>query len=291
MFFKREKKVGIEKGEKIPMPDGLWLKCEACGEILYRRQLDQNLWICPKCNFHFRISCHKYIELLLDDGVIETLDDNLVPTNPLNFPKYKEKTKESQTKTALKEGIISGRAKIGGFPVAFAITEFDFIGGSMGSVVGEKVARTIRLARKERIPFIILTASGGGARMQEGILSLMQMVKTSAELALLAKDGVPYITILTHPTMAGVMASFASLGDVIIAEPGALLGFTGPRVIEQTIGEKLPAGFQRSEFLLKHGMVDMVVPRKALKETVIKILDLLQNRNRNHQKPGFRGLQ
>lgn len=280
MLFKREKKAAPEKGEKVPMPDGLWLKCEACGEILYRRQLDQNLWICPKCSFHFRISCYKYIELLLDDGVIETIDDNLASTNPLNFSKYKEKIKEAQTKTGLKEGIISGRAKIGGFPVAFAITEFDFIGGSMGSVVGEKVARTIRLARKERIPVIMLTSSGGGARMQEGILSLMQMVKTSAELALLAKEGVPYITILTHPTMAGVMASFASLGDVIIAEPGALLGFTGPRVIEQTIGEKLPEGFQRSEFLLKHGMVDMVVPRKELRGTLIQLLDLLQNKKR-----------
>jgi acetyl-CoA carboxylase carboxyl transferase subunit beta len=287
MLFKGEKKVGLEKGEKIPMPDGLWLKCDACGEILYRRQLDQHLWICPKCNFHFRISCRKFIELLLDDGLIETIDDALTPTNPLNFPKYKEKTKESQTKTGLKDGIISGRAKIGGFPVAFAITEFDFVGGSMGSVVGEKVARTIRLARTERMPFVMLTASGGGARMQEGIFSLMQMAKTSAELALLAKAGIPYLTILTHPTMAGVMASFASLGDVIIAEPGALLGFTGPRVIEQTIGEKLPEGFQRSEFLLKHGMIDLVVPRKELRATLIQLLDLLQNKNRNTiNRPG-----
>lgn len=278
MFWRKKEKIVAKKGKKLDMPDGLWLKCDACGEILYRKQLEDNLWVCPKCNFHFRISHRKYIEILLDEGRIKSMDDTLSTIDPLKFPKYKEKLKKSQEKTSLKEGVVSGLAKIGGFDCVFAITDFDFIGGSMGSVVGEKIARAIRKARELKIPLVILTASGGGARMQEGILSLMQMVKTSGELALLSKERVPYITILTHPTMAGVMASFASLGDIIIAEPGALLGFTGPRVIEQTIKEKLPEGFQRSEFLLEHGFVDMVVQRKALRDTLIRILEILQNK-------------
>ncbi len=278
MFWRRKEKIVTKKGKKLDVPDGLWLKCDACGEILYRKQLEDNLWVCPKCNFHFRISHKKYIEILLDDGRIEPMDETLSTIDPLKFPKYKEKLKKSQEKTSLKEGAVSGLTKIGGFDCVFAITDFDFIGGSMGSVVGEKIARAIRKARELRIPLVILTASGGGARMQEGILSLMQMVKTSGELALLSKERVPYITILTHPTMAGVMASFASLGDIIIAEPGALLGFTGPRVIEQTIKEKLPEGFQRSEFLLKHGFVDIVVQRKEIRPTLIRILEILQNK-------------
>lgn len=274
-WFKRERKPPPSRGERIELPDGLWLKCEACGEILYRKQLEGNLWICSKCGFHFRISYDKYIELLLDDGKLEPFDNALTSVNPLQFPKYKEKLKESQSRTGLDEGIVTGRARLGGQEIIFCITEFGFIGGSMGSVVGEKVARAAVQAQKERVPLVILTASGGGARMQEGILSLMQMVKTSARLAQLSQAGIPYITVLTHPTMAGVMASFASLGDVVIAEPGALLGFTGPRVIEQTIGEKLPPGFQRSEFLLDHGMIDMVVSRKELRETLIRLLHLL----------------
>jgi len=272
VFFRKK----AEKPEKKPeVPDGLWLRCESCGEILYRKELEANLWICPKCNFHFRISCQKYLELLLDNGKLKEFDEKIESVDPLGFPKYKEKLKASQEKTGLVEGVLTGYATIGGIKVVFGITDFGFIGGSMGSVVGEKVARALRRARKEKLPCIILTASGGGARMQEGILSLMQMVKTSAEVALLHKEKVPYINILTHPTMAGVMASFASLGDIIIAEPGALLGFTGPRVIEQTIGEKLPPGFQRSEFLLEHGMVDMVVSRKELRNTLIRILKIV----------------
>ncbi|MBN2378538.1 acetyl-CoA carboxylase carboxyltransferase subunit beta [candidate division WOR-3 bacterium] len=267
--------------KKIKLEDGLWLKCESCGEILYRKELDQSYWICPKCNFHFRIDHQTYIKLLLDDGKLDEIDRNLVPTDPLGFPKYKEKYKTSVKKTNIKEGIISGRAKIADIPVIYAATDFGFMGGSMGSVVGEKVARAARLALKEKIPFVMLTASGGGARMQEGILSLMQMVKTSAEVALLKQAGIPYINILTHPTMAGVMASFASLGDVIIAEPGALLGFTGPRVIEQTIGEKLPPGFQRSEFLLDHGFVDIVCTRRELRDNLVRVLDVLVNHVKN----------
>jgi acetyl-CoA carboxylase carboxyl transferase subunit beta len=260
--------------KKLDLEEGLWLKCETCGEILYRRELEQSYWICPKCNFHFRVGHKTYIKLLLDDGKLEEIDKGLVPVDPLGFPKYKEKYKEAVNKTGLEEGIISGRASVHGIKVIFALTDFSFMGGSMGSVVGEKVSRAARLALDERKPFVMLTASGGGARMQEGIFSLMQMAKTSAEIALLRKAGVPYLNILTHPTMAGVMASFASLGDIIIAEPGALLGFTGPRVIEQTIGEKLPAGFQRSEFLLEHGFVDLVCSREVLRDTLGKILSI-----------------
>ncbi len=261
--------------KKSKLEDGLWLKCDSCGEILYRRELEESYWICPKCSFHFRIGHKTYIKLLLDDGKLDEVDKGLIPTDPLKFPKYKEKYKVATRKTGLEEGIVSGRASIQGVPVIFTATDFSFMGGSMGSVIGEKVARGARHALAERKPFVMLTASGGGARMQEGIFSLMQMTKTSAEIALLKQEGIPYVNILTHPTMAGVMASFASLGDVIIAEPGALLGFTGPRVIEQTIGEKLPPGFQRSEFLLEHGFVDIVCSRKELRDTLGRILSIL----------------
>lgn len=272
MWFR--KKVKARPEEKLKLPDGLWVKCETCGEILYRKELQKNLWICPRCNFHFRIGCRNYIALLLDDLHLDEKDNGLETVDPLNFPEYKKKVKKAQEKTGMKEAVVYGLAKIGGIPIVFAAMDFGFMGGSMGSVVGEKVARAIRLAREKRLPLIILSASGG-ARMQEGILSLMQMAKTSAELALLAKEKIPFISILTHPTTAGVMASYASLGDVIIAEPGALLGFTGPRVIEQTIGEKLPPGFQRSEFMLEHGLVDIVISRKELRNTLIKILNII----------------
>ncbi len=276
-WFRKKKEFGVKPQKKKELPDGLWLKCEKCAEILYRMKLERNLWICGKCNFHFRISSRKYAEILLDDGKIEEIDGNLTSKDPLDFPKYKEKLKKSQKTTGLTDGVITGRAKIDGLDVIIAMTDFDFMGGSMGSVVGERVARAIRLAIHERFPLIILTASGGGARMQEGIFSLMQLAKTSAALAELSMAKVPYITVLTHPTMAGVMASFASLGDVIIAEPGALLGFTGPRVIQQTIGEKLPDGFQRSEFLLEHGMIDMIVGRKDLKSVLSRLLNFFEN--------------
>jgi acetyl-CoA carboxylase carboxyl transferase subunit beta len=256
------------------MPKDLWVKCETCGEILYRKELEKNLWICHKCNFHFRIRAQDYIALLLDDAILEELDPGIKPLDPLEFPEYKKKLKIAQEKTGMNEGVIYGTAKISGIPIVFAVMDFAFMGGSMGSVIGEKIARAIRLAREKEVPLIIVSASGG-ARMQEGIFSLMQLVKTSAELALLAQKGLLYISLLTHPTTAGVMASYASLGDIIIAEPGALLGFTGPRVIEQTIGEKLPPGFQRSEFLLDHGLVDIVVSRKELRTTFTKILNIV----------------
>jgi len=272
MWFK--KKIQAKPDEKLVLPEGIWIKCESCGEILYRSELEKNLWICPKCNFHFQITSHDYIALLLDDGLLEELDPDIEPADPLDFPEYKRKLKTAQQNSKLKEGLLYGNAKIGGIAVVFATMDFAFMGGSMGSVVGEKVARAIRFARKDKKPLIILSTSGG-ARMQEGIFSLMQLSKTSAELALLAKENVPYISILTHPTMAGVMASYSSLGDIIIAEPGALIGFTGPRVIEQTIGEKLPPGFQRSEFMLEHGMIDLLVSRKDLRNTLIKILKII----------------
>ncbi len=259
---------------KPEIPNGLWQRCDSCHEILYRKTLEKNFFICPRCNYHFRISSHQYIELLLDQGKIEEFDADMVPVNPLNFPNYEAKVKETQLKTALKEGFIYGKGKINEKATILGVMDFNFIGGSMGSVVGEKVAQAIRLARKERTPLIIISASGG-ARMQEGIFSLMQMAKTSAELALLHEAKIPYISIVTNPTFAGVMASYASLGDIIIAEPGAILGFTGPRVIEQTIGEKLPEGFQSADFLLKHGFVDMVVSRKDLKATISKVLEIL----------------
>lgn len=275
MFFRKSKKPKEKSGPKIIVPDGLWLKCESCSEILYKKELEKNIWTCPKCNFHFRIPSRKYIELLLDEGKLEEFNIELKTVDALQFPKYEEKFKDAQEKTSLNEGVIAGKSSIGNQSVVFVATDFAFMGGSMGSVVGETVAYSIRQSQDGQIPLIILTASGGGARMQEGIFSLMQMAKTSAELAILSKNRIPYISVLTHPTMAGVMASFASLGDIIIAEPGALLGFTGPRVIEQTIGEKLPAGFQRSEFLLEHGMVDIVVHRRDLKQTLIRTLNIL----------------
>jgi acetyl-CoA carboxylase carboxyl transferase subunit beta len=259
---------------KMEIPGGLWVRCDGCGEILYRKTLEQNLYICSRCSYHFRISAQKYIEILLDTNSFEEFDTHLVPGDPLGFPKYPEKLAEAQKKTTRDEGFTYGKGTINEFTIILGVMDFNFMGGSMGSVVGEKVARAIRKAREERIPLTIICTSGG-ARMQEGIFSLMQMAKTSAELALLAKERIPYISIVTNPTMAGVMASYASLGDINISEPKALLGFAGARVIEGTIGEKLPEGFQTSEFLLKHGFIDIVVPRKILKSTLSKIIDIL----------------
>jgi acetyl-CoA carboxylase carboxyl transferase subunit beta len=272
MWFK--KKVKAKPEEKLQLPKDLWVKCETCGEILYRKELEKNLWICPKCSFHFRINCRNYITLLLDNATLQEHDGKLEACDPLEFPEYKKKLKSAIEKTDMNEGVVYGQATINKIPVVFAAMDFRFMGGSMGSVVGEKIARAIRLASQEEIPLIILSASGG-ARMQEGIFSLMQMAKTSAELAILAQKRIPYISILTHPTTAGVMASYASLGDIIIAEPGALLGFTGARVAEQTIGEKFPPGLQRSESLMAHGMVDLIVSRKELRNAIATILSIV----------------
>ncbi len=255
-------------------PDGLWFRCESCNEILYRRTLEANLFVCPRCGRHFRITPEQYVAYLLDDGRFEELDSDLRSTDPLQFPKFAEKLKEDMAKTGRNEGAIYGRGAIGGIPVVLAAMDFRFVGGSMGSVVGEKIARAIRLARTERRPLIIIAASGG-ARMQEGIYSLMQMAKTSAELGLLRAARVPYIALPVDPCTGGVTASFAMLGDINISEPGALIGFAGRRTIEGTIKEKLPEGFQTAEFLLQHGQLDAVVPRRELRETIIRILSVL----------------
>jgi len=277
MLFKKRKKI---EGEKKDIPEGLFLKCEKCGELFYKNQLEKNLWVCPKCSFHFRVGVDFYKKILFDDGdFIEQFATDLESQDPLNFPGYKEKLERAKAKTGLKEAAISGLARINGKEVVFFLTDFRFLGGSMGSVYGEIFYRAAQEAIKRNVPFISLTSSGGGARMHEGIFSLMQMVKTTVAVVEMEEKGIPFISVLADPTMGGVMASFASLGDIIIAEPGALLGFAGPRVIQQTIKQDLPPGFQRSEFLLEKGFVDMVVPRKELKSVLSKLLNILGGEN------------
>jgi len=280
MDWFRKSKSGISNSkEKKEIPDGLWSKCPECGEIFYNRQLEANFWVCTNCKYHFRIASRKYIEIILDDGQLEEYDRDLESLDPLKFKdskKYPDRIKAAQAKTGSKDGVIAGLGKIDSRPVSFAIMNFAFIGGSMGSVVGEKIARAIERAIEKEIPLIVVSCSGG-ARMQEGILSLMQMAKTSALLAVLAEKRLPYISVLTNPTTAGVMASYASLGDVIIAEPKALLGFAGPRVIQQTIGQDLPKGFQSSEFFLDKGFLDKIVERRQLRATIGTLLSYLQD--------------
>jgi acetyl-CoA carboxylase carboxyl transferase subunit beta len=257
------------------MPEGLWVKCEACKEMVYKKEVLRNANVCPKCNYHFRISAPERLGMLLDDGAYEEFDADIAPKDALRFvdsQKYTQRLKTYQKRTGLKDAFISGTARIGGHPVVIGIMEYGFMGGSMGSVVGEKVTRCAERALQDEVPLIIVTCSGG-ARMQEGALSLMQMAKISAALARLDEAGLPYISILTDPTTGGVTASFAMLGDLNLAEPRALIGFAGPRVIEQTIRQKLPEGFQRSEFLLEHGMLDMVVERSRLRDVLISCLD------------------
>ncbi len=275
-WFKKIKE-GVTPQPKKEIPEGLWTKCEDCGEIIYVKELERNFWVCSKCKYHFRIKSTDYINLLLDEGNWEEYDQNLISADPLKFKdskRYPDRIKDSRKKTELNDAVITGTGKIEGRKVSLGVMDFSFIGGSMGSVVGEKVARAIERSLEKKIPLVIVSCSGG-ARMQEGILSLMQMAKTSALLAKLHKVGLPFISILTNPTTAGVMASFASLGDVIIAEPKALLGFAGPRVIQQTIGQELPEGFQSSEFFLEHGFVDLIVERSQLKKTVSQLLEYL----------------
>ncbi|MCD6531391.1 acetyl-CoA carboxylase carboxyltransferase subunit beta [bacterium] len=277
MIWFKKKKRGIQTEIQRDVPDGLWIKCDECGEIIFKKQLDQYFWTCPKCGYHFKVTSDYYIKILLDEGTFQPKDEEILPTDPLNFKdrkKYTDRLKAAQEKTGLTEAIRVGLGKIDNIPVSFGVMDFRFIGGSMGSVVGERVARAIERSMDQKIPLVIVCASGG-ARMQEGILSLMQMAKTSALLAKHDDMGLPYITVLTNPTTAGVMASYASLGDVIIAEPKALLGFAGPRVIQQTIGQELPPGFQSSEFFQEHGFVDMVVPRPHLRSTLITLLRYL----------------
>jgi len=274
-WFKRTKEIRTDKKGKIP--EGLWVKCDGCKEIIYKKEIEKNLKICPKCNYHFRISARDRLKLLVDEGSFIEMDENLMSVDPLHFKdsmSYKERLKENQKKSGLKEAVISGDAVIKGYPVCLIIMDFSFMGGSMGSVVGEKVSRAAERAIEKKQPFIAV-ASSGGARMQEGIFSLMQMAKVSAAIGRLKDNGNFYITILCDPTFGGVTASFATLGDIIIAEPKSLIGFAGPRVVEQTIKQPLPDDFQRAEFLLDHGLVDMVVDRKNLKETLGRLFELL----------------
>jgi acetyl-CoA carboxylase carboxyl transferase subunit beta len=279
IWFKKKQESAGEGESKSKVPDGLWIKCDSCKEIIYKQQVERNLSVCPKCNYHFRIGAKERLSLIVDEGSFKEYDGRLHSADPLNFKDtrpYPERVKEARKATGINEAIICGMVRIGGFPVSIGAFEFAFLGGSMASVVGEKITRAIERAVKERTPLIIISCSGG-ARMQEGVLSLMQMAKTSAALSKLGKAGQVFISILTDPTTGGVTASFAMLGDIIIAEPKALIGFAGPRVIEQTIRQELPPGFQRSEFLLEHGMIDMIVDRKNLRELLIRLLDFFRS--------------
>ncbi len=272
-----KKKYATVKVRKRDIPDGLWLKCPSCNEMIFKQDLDERHGVCPRCNYHFQLGRKERIALLSEPNSFEEWDADLYSKDALGFTgtaSYQAKLEENIKKTGFPDAISCGRAHLGSHPIALAVMDFDFLGASMGSVVGEKVTRLIERATAQRLPVIISCASGG-ARMYEGMLSLMQMAKTSAAVARHAQAGLPYLTLLTHPTMAGVMASYATLGDVILAEPGALIGFAGPRVIKETTQQNLPEGFQRAEFLLKHGLIDMVVPRLDLRQTIIKLLDYL----------------
>jgi acetyl-CoA carboxylase carboxyl transferase subunit beta len=275
-------KSGVDKVDpttaRNKVPQGLWTKCKSCGEIVYQQEIERNLMVCPKCDHHFYLPSRKRIELLTDEGSFTEFWSDLEALDPLEFKdakRYPERVKAAQKSTGVSDAMVAGRATLESQPLWIGAFEFGFMGGSMGSVVGEKVTRIFESAAEEKTPAVVVCSSGG-ARMQEGLLSLMQMAKTSAALSRLRTERRPYFSILTDPTTGGVAASFAMLGDVIIAEPRALIGFAGPRVIEQTIRQKLPEGFQRSEFLLEHGMVDMIVRRHELKGTLTRLLSLLK---------------
>ena len=276
-WFKRQSGDIQASEDKRVRTEGLWEKCEGCRQIIWKKELEENLNVCTKCQYHFRIDAGTRLLLLLDEGTIDTADDNLASTDPLNFTDtrpYKSRLEKSQAETGLKDAIINATGTLNGQPVIVCSMEYAFIGGSMGAVVGEAITRSIERACDEKRPIIVVSASGG-ARMMEGVVSLMQMAKISAALARLDSARVPYISVLTDPTTGGVTASYAMLGDLNIAEPGALIGFAGPRVIEQTIRQKLPEGFQRSEFLLQHGMLDAVVHRKEMKSYIARALDFM----------------
>ena len=273
-WFRRKADESGGKASKVIIAEGLWIKCDSCKEIMYRAEVERAGRVCPKCHYPFRISAHERIAVLADPGSFEERDTGLATTDPLTFKdtkKYRDRVRAAVQKTSTDEAVVCGIARIGGQPAVLAAFEFGFLGGSMGSVVGEKLTRAIELAIDKHLPVVIVSASGG-ARMQEGILSLMQMAKTSSALERLATHRLPYISVLTDPTTGGVTASFAMLGDVVLAEPRALIGFAGPRVIAETIRQPLPEGFQRSEFLLTHGQLDMIVERRELKETIRRIL-------------------
>ena len=269
---KRETTVN-KKHSKVDIPVGKWIKCEACKEILYKDSLRDNLHICPNCGHYFRMHIGRRLELMIDEGTYTRFDLSLDTTNPLELEDYPKKLKSLREKTGLEEAVSCGTGNINGEKVIICVMDSGFLMGSMGVVVGEKITYAIEQSIEKRLPLIIFSVSGG-ARMQEGIMSLMQMAKTTAALTKLDKEGLLYISVLTDPTYGGVTASFASLGDIILAEPKAMIGFAGPRVIEQTIGEELPEGFQTAEFLLEHGFIDKIVERKDLKETIYKLIKL-----------------
>ena len=276
LFGKKYSTIKIKRRE---FPDGLWTKCNVCGELIYTKVLNEKYKVCPKCNYHLTLTIQERIEQLLDPDSFKEMDKDLCSTDPIGFKGvkgYVEKLEHDKKVTGLNEAAVTGEASLGGNPIIFGVTDSRFIMGSMGSVVGEKITRAVERAIDKRVPLIIISGSGGGARMYEGCLSLMQMAKTSSALAKLHEEGLLFISILSNPTMAGVLASFASLGDILIAEPGALIGFTGPRVIKETIKQELPKGFQKSEFLLEHGLIDMIVHRKNLRPTLISFLEMVQ---------------
>lgn len=278
-WFTRQKAPIATNGEKKKMrvPEGLWTKCRNCNATIYTKEMEKNLYVCPKCDYHFRLSAKARLDLVLDPGSFTEFDRDLESVDFLEFQdskSYRDRIQAAMKKGNGKEAVICGEGMIDGTPLQIAVFDFSFMGGSMGSVVGEKITRLIERAGERRTPAIIFSSSGG-ARMQESIISLMQMAKTSAALARLRDAGLPYISVLTDPTTGGVTASFAMLGDIIMAEPKALIGFAGPRVIEQTIRQKLPEGFQRAEYLLEHGMVDVIVPRKELKTRLSQIVKML----------------
>lgn len=275
LFSRQKPKIKVQSSKR----DGFsgWIKCSGCSEVIHTNELTNNLNCCPKCDYHYRISADKRIQLLADPDSFEEMFTHIHPTDPLEFKDqqaYKSRLQQAQEKTGKTEAIITGHAQVNQLPIALGVLDFSFMGGSMGSVVGEKLTLLIEYAIEHNLPVIIVSASGG-ARMQESIFSLMQMAKTSAALSLLHKKKLPFISILTNPTMGGVTASFASLGDIILAEPKALIGFAGPRVVEQTIRQKLPEGAQLSEFLLEHGMIDKVVGRRDLKNTLFSLLSYI----------------
>ena len=276
-WFKRQSGELDASGERKMRTEGLWVKCDNCRQIIWKKDLEDNLNVCPKCDKHFRIDARSRLGLLFDDNQFETFDGNLVSTDPLKFvdlKAYSSRLKQARTDTGLTDAVINAQGKLNGRPVVISAMEYAFIGGSMGAVVGEVITRAIEKAANTKHPLVIISASGG-ARMMEGVISLMQLAKISAALAHLDELKVPYISVLTDPTTGGVTASFAMLGDLNIAEPGALIGFAGPRVIEQTIRQKLPPGFQRSEFLLEHGMLDAVVHRRDLKPYISRALEFM----------------
>lgn len=279
MVWFRRSKEGLSTSKKKEIPEGLWIKCDECGDIIYKPEIDKNLGVCTKCQHHFKISSNDYLDFLLDDGSFQEFDSNLLTADPLKFKdlkKYADRIKNARKATGLNEAICTGYGRINDNPVIIGVMDFAFIGGSMGSVVGEKVKRAIDRAIETEFPIILVCATGG-ARMMEGIMSLMQMAKTSGRLARLSRKKGLFITVLTNPTTAGVMASYAMLGDIIIAEPNALIAFAGPRVIKQTIGEELPEGFQRSEFLLEKGFIDMIVNRHQLRDQITEIIEFFEN--------------